>query len=181
MVLGVLLCNEDCGSAAQLATAPRIELVLDPLFAVTPVLASCARLHSAAGGGCLPQLRLFVSPISGGRHYRVSHNLLGRASPRERSSPAHSLYLGRLAMTAQTEHNFSQLAHSSPIMNEETILSIGNVLTIMGISRATLTRWEDAGECDGLFFKIRRRKFTTAGQLRKWIRERQQAASLRAA
>lgn len=72
-------------------------------------------------------------------------------------------------MTAQTEHNFSQLAHSSPIMNEETILSIGNVLTIMGISRATLTRWEDAGECDGLFFKIRRRKFTTAGQLRKWI------------
>jgi hypothetical protein len=64
--------------------------------------------------------------------------------------------------------------YTTPILNEESLLKRLDVATSLGISASTFTKWEKAGEFDGLFFTINGRKFTTAEQLRKWVRARHQ-------
>ena len=66
--------------------------------------------------------------------------------------------------------------YTKGILNDESLLKRLDVVTILGISASTFTKWEKAGEFDGLFFNIDGRKFTTPQQLRKWVRARHQSA-----
>jgi predicted DNA-binding transcriptional regulator AlpA len=60
----------------------------------------------------------------------------------------------------------------SAILNEDTILNVEHVLTILGISRATYNKWTTDGEWGNTFFTIGKRKFTTAVILKAWVQSR---------
>jgi predicted DNA-binding transcriptional regulator AlpA len=73
--------------------------------------------------------------------------------------------------------NHEPLASSAPSAEHlgDLLLSVGNVATILGISRRTLDRWHDQDKAPP-FFRLGRKLVCSSQDLQQWIAEKRHRA-----